>query len=112
VLQSFGTSFRANSFLLSGRSADNGRRPIRRGELLVSPAQLVLIGDAGWYEIREQTGRQAHWHDEDGACNFCFLDGSVRYREVEPAGQPSPLVIEPTFFETPKRRETETMSEQ
>jgi len=112
VYRSFGTSYRANSFLLSGRRTEHGRRGIRRSELLASPAQLVLTGDAGWYEVREQTGRQAHWHDDQGGCNFCFLDGSVRYRIVEPAGRPSPLVFEPGFFEMPTNSKADTLTEQ
>lgn len=111
VYRSFGTSFRANSFVLSGRRNDGGVRPIVRGELLASPAQLVLVGDAGWYEIREQTGRTAHWHGDDGACNLCFLDGSVRFRDVQPAGAASPLMFEAEFFELAGRPGVETPTE-
>lgn len=99
--RSFGTSYRANGFLLSGRPILDGSHekmlPIRKKDLLSAPASLVLTGDAGWYEQRYETGRQAHWHGPDGKCNLLFLDGSVRPRVVEPMDVPTPLAFEPVL---------------
>jgi prepilin-type processing-associated H-X9-DG protein len=95
AFRSFGTSYRANAFLLSGTSFDRGdSAPIARDALLAAPASMVLLGDAGWYEQLHSTGRQAHWHGEDGLCNLLFLDGSVQLRRVGPGAEPSAIVFE------------------
>ncbi len=101
AFRSFGTSYRANSFLMEGHVDDSGaRRNITRDALLAAPASMVLIGDAGWYEQRLQTGRTAHWHGDDGLCNVLFLDGSVRSRHFGPDAEPSAVVFECALLDT------------
>lgn len=95
AFRAFGTSYRANAFLLSGyESADSEPMPISRDALLAAPASMVLLGDAGWFEQLNDTGRVAHWHGDDGRCNLLFLDGSVRRRAVGAGAEPSAVVFE------------------
>lgn len=95
--EAYGTSYRANHNLLDASRLGSSTVPraVRRGELLNSPSQIVVMGDPEWYEAYEQSGRRAHWHGSRGESNMLFLDGSVRFRTVLPRGEPSPVVIEP-----------------
>lgn len=110
AFRSFGASYRANSFLLTGwMSAEaSDRRPISRDALLAPPAAMVLIGDAGWYEQQHQTGRTAHWHGDDGQCNLLFLDGSVREQAVGADAEPNAVVFECALRESPASSSDQT----
>jgi prepilin-type processing-associated H-X9-DG protein len=95
--RSFGTSYRGNAPLFDARLAGITDEPrgIRREEITATPSRLLVIGDAGWYENAEATGRNADWHGRPGYANLLFLDGSVRFREVLPRGQGGPVVFDP-----------------
>lgn len=101
AFRAFGTSYRANHWLMSARAAglmEPEDRPLARSEILSSPARLVLLGDPTWYESYMQTGRTADWHGKPGHCNLLFMDGSVRYRTVNARGMQSPITFEPELF--------------
>jgi prepilin-type processing-associated H-X9-DG protein len=95
--QSFGTSYRANSWLLDARltGLDSVNRPLRRSEVTTSPSRMVVIGDAFWFEVLEDTGRDADWHDLGDAGNMLFLDGSVHTRPVVPRPHVGQAVFDP-----------------
>ncbi len=95
--QSFGTSYRANTWLLDARLSglDTDLRPLKRSEVIVSPSRMVVLGDAFWYEALEQTGRNADWHGDHNSGNLLFLDGSVHTRPVMPRGQLGQAVFNP-----------------
>jgi len=95
--QSFGTSYRANSLLLDARPSglDTEFRPLRRSEVTTSPSRMVVMGDAFWYEVLEDTGRHADWHGEPHTGNLLFLDGSVHTRPVLPKSQIGQAVFDP-----------------
>lgn len=95
--RSFGTSYRANPALFDARLAGlpDEARGLRRAEITTSPARLLVMGDAMWYEVAENTGRTADWHGEGAKANLLFLDGSVRFREVLPRGVVGPVMFDP-----------------
>ena len=95
--QSFGTSYRANTWLLDARLAgvDREARPLLRSEVTTSPSRMVVMGDAFWYEILEDTGRSADWHGEPNRGNLLFLDGSVHTRPVLPRKELGQAVFDP-----------------
>jgi len=95
--QSFGTSYRANSWLLDARLAglDAHFRPLRRNEVTTSPSRMVVMGDAFWYEALESTGRHADWHGFVNEGNLLFLDGSVLTRPVVPRPKVGQAVFDP-----------------
>lgn len=82
----FGTSYRANPFLLNSSilGLDEQPRPLRRAELHVSPSKLLLTADSVWYyatrpERDPDFGRDASWHLRRFAGNMLAADGSVRW---------------------------------
>jgi prepilin-type processing-associated H-X9-DG protein len=95
--ESFGTSYRANTWLLDARHTglDDELRPLKRSEVITSPSRLVVMGDAFWYEVLESTGRRADWHGEAHTGNLLFLDGSVHTRPVSPRSQAGQAVFDP-----------------
>jgi prepilin-type processing-associated H-X9-DG protein len=97
AFEAFGTSYRANAQLLSGRS--EGRAGLARNQITTAPSRLVVMGDAVWYEQRESTGRRADWHGTPGAGNMLFLDGSVKFVTITTAPQVGPAVFDPMASE-------------
>lgn len=95
--QAFGTSYRANTWLLDASlsGVDNVKRPLERSEVTTSPSRMVVMGDAFWYEVLENTGRSADWHGKDDTGNLLFLDGSVRTRRVLPRSAIGQAVFDP-----------------
>lgn len=93
---SFGTSYRANDWLLDSRRAGlDVLRPLRRDEVRTVPSRLVLMGDPLWYERYLDTGRNAVWHEDVDRANLLFLDGAVKYRQVPARPRMGPAVFEP-----------------
>ncbi|MCA9291200.1 MAG: hypothetical protein KDA25_08725 [Phycisphaerales bacterium] len=84
--RSFGTSYRANAHLLAGRAGEGGTiTRLTPDAIGRAPADVALLGDAGWFETLASTGRSAAWHGETCTCNVLFLDGSVRFERLDPA---------------------------
>ncbi|MDQ7013164.1 MAG: prepilin-type N-terminal cleavage/methylation domain-containing protein [Planctomycetota bacterium] len=85
--QTFGTSYRANMFLLNSTTAgiDALRRPLKVAEITAQPSRLLLVGDPLWYyAIQDPDSSQyafdARWHDRDSSSgNMAAFDGSVRW---------------------------------
>lgn len=86
AFRSYGTSYRANIFLLDARRAGiaEDRRPLRVSEVETPPSSLVLFGAPLWYETLESTGLQADWYGVPNSGNMTFLDGSVRFVTIRP----------------------------
>lgn len=102
AFRTYGTSYRANAPILNAQLGDKAAglkeplaRGLKRGEITTSPSRLVLCGDAVWYEVAEQTGRNAAWHNEPDAGNLLFLDGSVRFVTLRPRPVAGPVVYDP-----------------
>jgi prepilin-type processing-associated H-X9-DG protein len=97
VFESFGTSYRANAPLMDARLAGitQEMRGMRRSEITTSPSRLLLAGDPVWYEVAESTGRTADWHNQEGAGNMLFLDGSVQFKRALPRERSGPIVLDP-----------------
>jgi prepilin-type processing-associated H-X9-DG protein len=95
--QSFGTSYRANDRLFDARLAGVTEEVLglHRDQITAAPSRFLVLGDAGWYEQAESTGRRADWHGKPGFCNVLFLDGSVRFREIRPREEGGPVVFDP-----------------
>jgi prepilin-type processing-associated H-X9-DG protein len=70
-------------------------RGMRRSEITTSPSRLLLAGDPVWYEVAESTGRTADWHNQEGAGNMLFLDGSVQFKRALPRERSGPIVLDP-----------------
>lgn len=85
--ETFGTSYRANMFLLDSTAAgiDALRRPLKVAEITAQPSRLLLVGDPVWYYAIQdpdspQYAYDARWHDEDSSSgNMAAFDGSVRW---------------------------------
>lgn len=82
----FGTSYRANSYLLnSGLSGIDGlNRPLRLVEIQGTWSRILLLGDADWWyatrdENEEDAGLEASWHREVHKGHMLALDGSLRF---------------------------------
>lgn len=104
AFEAFGTSYRANVSLLDAptNAPDAPIRPLRADEIGVSPADVVLFGDAPWFGAMVAPDREVHWHGADGGCNLCFLDGSVR--RVTPGAPPFPRPEGDAASAAPPRR--------
>lgn len=94
AFRAFGTSYRANSLLLSQRE-EATESSISRDTLTTTRSKLLLMGDAVWYEVYEKTGRQANWHAVANAGNVLFLDGSVRFITIDPDNISSSIEVDP-----------------
>jgi type II secretory pathway pseudopilin PulG len=82
----FGTSYKANPYLLDAQFAgiEPRRRPLRIAEVQVSPSRLLLVGDPEWYYATRPAGNaesrlSANWHSSPRSGNFLALDNSVRF---------------------------------
>jgi prepilin-type processing-associated H-X9-DG protein len=95
--RAFGTSYRANAVLFDARLArlTDEQRGMYRSEVTAAPSRLLVLGDAVWYEVYEQTRRDADWHGEPGLGNVLFLDGSVKFQAIRPRGQIGPITLNP-----------------
>lgn len=97
AFESYGNSYRAVGALFDVRllNITDESRGMRRHEITVPPARMLLCGDAMWHEVTSSTGRSADWHSEPNAGNLLLLDGSVQFMRLRPRGGPimfSPLM--------------------
>jgi prepilin-type N-terminal cleavage/methylation domain-containing protein/prepilin-type processing-associated H-X9-DG protein len=101
VYRAHGTSYRANAKLLDARLAgiDGVHRGLRRAEIATVPSRLLVMGEPIWFEIRENTGRDAVWYSDEDKGNLLFLDGSVRYMRILPEPRIGPAVYDPRLVE-------------
>jgi len=104
AFRAYGTSYRANAMLLdarlSGRSTE--QRGLRRSEVSTVAARLVLMGDPIWFELREETARDADWHSAADKGNILFLDGSVKFMTIPPRSRGGVAVFKPRFVADPE----------
>lgn len=84
--QTYGTSYRANPYLMDSTRAgiDKLRRPLRVNEVFVATSRLLMIGDATWYYATRKPGMQdsqlvASWHGKRDSGNMLAMDGSVQF---------------------------------
>lgn len=90
--ETFGTSYRANMFLLDSTAAgiDTLRRPLKVAEITAQPSRLLLVADPVWYFAIQEPGTpeaalDARWHDaESSSGNMAAYDGSVRWVRFGP----------------------------
>lgn len=82
----FGTSYRANLFLLDSTRAgvDPTRRPLRLAEVHVGASDLLLTADPAWWYATRPAGDpdaefDASWHGRVDGGNMLAVDGSVRF---------------------------------
>lgn len=104
VYRSYGTSYRAVADLCNAPDSLDSPRGLSRDEILYPPSRVVLMGDPGWYETREGTGRRADWHGAGGA-NLLYMDGSVRFTTVHPRGRMRASIYEPLLIRKPSDSE-------
>lgn len=103
----YGNSYRANTLLMDSTLAgiDALARPLAEHDITVSPARLLVAGDAVWYyatrpEGNPESSLDASWHSEPRSGNMAAWDGSVRHVTFSPAPQssytlsPRPAAIE------------------
>jgi hypothetical protein len=91
--QAFGTSYRANRYLLDARLAgidQHSSRPLRPSEVAVSASRLLVLGDPEWYYATRPAGDpdallDAGWHKVPAAGNFMALDGSIKFHRFDEA---------------------------
>lgn len=96
--RAFGTSYRGNAQLFNASvdGSDASARGLYRSEIITAPSRMLVLGDAVWYEIAEDTGRKADWHTVAGTGNILFLDNSVRFQRVRPRDIVGPVMFDPT----------------
>lgn len=89
--ETFGTSYRANPYLLDASLAgiEPRQRPLKRHEVWVAESRLLTIADAAWYyatrpEKDPQSRLGATWHHAPDSGNMLAADGSVRFMRFEP----------------------------
>jgi len=101
--RAYGTSYQTNIFLIgqnscgtfSSRTADLDREidkrlsSVHRDMGLISPAQLLLMGDYGWINqwmptphLYEELKEMAEWHNKPDCHNLAFLDGHVEFLNI------------------------------
>ena len=90
--ETFGTSYRANPYLLDAVLAgvDRVHRPLKRHEVWVAESRLLALGDSAWYYATRapgdpQAALDATWHHARDSGNMLAADGSVRFMAFEPA---------------------------
>lgn len=84
--EAFGTSYRANPFLLDSTRAgiDDLARPLKVAEVTAQPSRLLLVADPIWYIASGAGGPKqdvldASWHSEPSGGNMAAFDGSIRF---------------------------------
>lgn len=100
--QNFGTSYRANPYLMNSTRAgvDTLGRPLGLHEVEQVPtSRLLLVADAEWYFAvmppeNDESRYDASWHDKPHAGNMLAVDGSVRFVEFH-EGEGSDYLIYP-----------------
>jgi prepilin-type N-terminal cleavage/methylation domain-containing protein len=92
----YGNSYRANQLLMDSTAAgiDGLHRPLAEHEITVSPARLLVAGDAEWYYATRppespDAAFDASWHADFRGGNMAAFDGSVRYVLFSPSAQPA-----------------------
>lgn len=82
----FGNSYRANLNLMDSVAAglEGPRRALAEHEITVSPARLLVSGDAIWYYATRsasdpESTLDASWHADSRGGNMVAWDASVRY---------------------------------
>lgn len=95
--RSFGTSYRANAPLFDARLDGRTSQPraMYREEISTAPSRMLVLGDAVWFEVAEQTKRDADWHEVPQTGNILFLDNSVRFQRVRPRDVTGPVMFDP-----------------
>lgn len=90
----YGTSYRANPFLLDSTRAgiDTLHRPLKMHEIQVPASRLLLTGDAEWYYATRSPGDpeaiyEAGWHGTESVGNMLAVDGSTRFVRFAPQGR-------------------------
>ncbi|XVJ58169.1 MAG: type II secretion system protein [Tepidisphaera sp.] len=90
----YGNSYRANALLMDSTQAgiDSMARPLAEHDITVSPARLLIAGDAVWYYATRpvgnaEAGLDASWHGDPRSGNLVSLDGSVRFAAFSPEPQ-------------------------
>jgi prepilin-type N-terminal cleavage/methylation domain-containing protein len=89
----FGTSYKANKYLLDARFAgidQHSPRGLRPDEVVVSPTRLLVLGDPEWYYATRpandpDAALDAGWHKVPAGGNFMALDGSIKFHRFEEA---------------------------
>lgn len=91
----FGTSYRANPYLMDASKAgiDHASRPLAEHEVTVEPSRLLILGDPAWYfasrgENDPERTLEARWHAKAASGNMHAMDGSVRFVEFGPEPHP------------------------
>ncbi len=84
--EAFGTSYRANTFLLDSTRAgiDDLARPLKVAEVTAQPSRLLLVADPIWHIASGSGGAKegvldASWHSEASGGNMAAFDGSIRF---------------------------------
>ncbi|MFG0286134.1 MAG: DUF1559 domain-containing protein [Phycisphaerales bacterium JB039] len=90
VFEYYGSSYRANHFLLDAQAVDPFRDagPLAVAEVHVPPSSLLIAGDAQWHIALSKQAMDASWHKRPSAGNMLAQDGSVRFTTftAEPRG--------------------------
>jgi prepilin-type N-terminal cleavage/methylation domain-containing protein len=100
----FGTSYRANLFLMDSTHAgiDPTARPLRLSEVHVGASLLLLTADPAWWYATRPAGDpdadfEASWHGRRDGGNMLAIDGSVRFTDfaAERDGRPRQFALLP-----------------
>jgi len=82
AFERFGTSYRANPFLLNARLLDPARDEdtLKEHEVVTMPASLLVVAVPQWQIAADGERRiDASWHPTPDAGNMLAMDGSVRF---------------------------------
>jgi prepilin-type N-terminal cleavage/methylation domain-containing protein len=98
--EQFGTSYRANPYLMDSTRAglDDLHRPLAMHEIEHVPtSRLLLVGDAEWYFATSSADKlestyEAAWHDRPDSGNMLAVDGSVRFTQFQLGEGPDYLI--------------------
>lgn len=84
--RAYGTSYRANDFLLDATltGLDTDRRALKPVEVTAQPSRLIILGDPAWYYATlpasdPQSAYDASWHGVPRAGQVATLDTAVRF---------------------------------